>query len=521
MRPSGRGATGGPCPRRRCRRRTGVDGVQLAGRSPRRSTERSEVKGFLSEIRTRPSGRCVIRSCATAGRRTYLQSASRPWVSMAPARVAACNVNRSGRSPACWTESVEVHGAQRSAAVLAGAQRLVVVQGARHQSRQRRVLAPPLGSSGRRLAGDRRRRQRRQPFGVGRLVKELALERGKQTPAAQVLDDARHGTLEHFAHVLRRQVWQRGKPNGRCVQLTVDSVEQEHVKVRIEFQIRARPLHDDHGTALAVGRALRGHARAVEPQHRTHEDPRHRPEQLAVVGESLPPRERHREHPLAKRRGRQDALHQIRRRRGHPPAQARRAKSPTFARKGHQTALAAALALEAAKASTEQAAVQVTLQLLADEAGQRDRDRPLVDRPVERLEVVTHHRVQRRRLGAMAFVDERRACGCRGAPREHRPPCATSAPAPRPCDPATLRRSQSGPARSPGVPGHPRPAQVGLTLLRAAKGEASRPPVGRANRRLRSISPPAPAADAKKPRVAEEFGYWGVVQTYPAMISKW
>ena len=178
MRPSGRGATGGPCPRRRCRRRTGVDGVQLAGRSPRRSTERSEVKGFLSEIRTRPSGRCVIRSCATAGRRTYLQSASRPWVSMAPARVAACNVNRSGRSPACWTESVEVHGAQRSAAVLAGAQRLVVVQGARHQSRQRRVLAPPLGSSGRRLAGDRRRRQRRQPFGVGRLVKELALERG-------------------------------------------------------------------------------------------------------------------------------------------------------------------------------------------------------------------------------------------------------------------------------------------------------------------------------------------------------
>ena len=182
------------------------------------------MKGFLSEIRTRPSGRCVIRSCATAGRRTYLQSASRPWVSMAPARVAACNVNRSGRSPACWTESVEVHGAQRSAAVLAGAQRLVVVQGARHQSRQRRVLAPPLGSSGRRLAGDRRRRQRRQPFGVGRLVKELALERGKQTPAAQVLDDARHGTLEHFAHVLRRQVWQRtvlvvsctATPRDRC-----------------------------------------------------------------------------------------------------------------------------------------------------------------------------------------------------------------------------------------------------------------------------------------------------------------
>jgi len=148
-------------------------------------------------------------------------------------------------------------------------------------------------------------------------------------------------------------------------------------------------------------------------------------------------------------------LHQIRRRRGHPPAQARRAKSPTFARKGHQTALAAALALEAAKASTEQAAVQVTLQLLADEAGQRDRDRPLVDRPVERLEVVTHDRVQRRRLGAMAFVDERCVHACGATPREHRPPCATSTPAPRPCDPATLRRSQSGQARSRAVLGHP------------------------------------------------------------------
>jgi hypothetical protein len=42
-------------------------------------------------MRTRPSGPWVTRSCATAGRRTYLRSASRPCSSRPPARVAACN----------------------------------------------------------------------------------------------------------------------------------------------------------------------------------------------------------------------------------------------------------------------------------------------------------------------------------------------------------------------------------------------------------------------------------------------
>ena len=54
-------------------------------------------------MRTRPSGPRVTRSCATAGRRMYLRSASRPCSSRPPARVAACNVNpssatHSGRS---------------------------------------------------------------------------------------------------------------------------------------------------------------------------------------------------------------------------------------------------------------------------------------------------------------------------------------------------------------------------------------------------------------------------------------
>jgi hypothetical protein len=41
------------------------------------------------------------------------------------------------------------------------------------------------------------------------------------------------------------------------------------------------------------------------------------------------------------------------------------------------------------EAPAEQSAVEVAVELLAHEGGQRDREGPVVDRPVEGLEVVT------------------------------------------------------------------------------------------------------------------------------------
>ncbi len=104
-------------------------------------------KGFFRTMRTSPSGPCVMRSWATAGRST----------------------NRSGRSPACWTESVKDHGAKRSAlanrlapgrvegpgtrrgmqreAIEARAERLVEGERLGDQRRRHRpALAPPLRS---------------------------------------------------------------------------------------------------------------------------------------------------------------------------------------------------------------------------------------------------------------------------------------------------------------------------------------------------------------------------------------
>jgi hypothetical protein len=193
------------------------------------------------------------------------------------------------------------------------------------------------------------------------------------------------------------------------------------VKVGVQLQVGAHPLHDDHGAALAVARPLLRQPRLVEPEHGAHRDPRHRSEQLPVVGKALPPRERHGEHPLPQGARGQHAVHEVRGRGRHASTHARRAESPTLTGKAHEPVLVATGAFEVRKTSTEQPAIQVTRELLADEPGKRDRDRAVIDGPVERLEVVAHDRVQRRGLGSSALVDE----GCPGAggggPGDHSP----------------------------------------------------------------------------------------------------
>jgi hypothetical protein len=61
------------------------------------------------------------------------------------------------------------------------------------------------------------------------------------------------------------------------------------------------------------------------------------------------------------------------------------------------------------EAAAEQSAVEVPVELFAHEARQRDRERAVVHRSVERLEVVADDLVERRSLGSAAFVGEARA----------------------------------------------------------------------------------------------------------------
>jgi hypothetical protein len=53
----------------------------------------------------------------------------------------------------------------------------------------------------------------------------------------------------------------------------------------------------------------------------------------------------------------------------------------------------------------EEPAIEVALQLLAGVFGDAHRDRTIADRPVQRLEVILHDLVRRRRLGPTTLID--------------------------------------------------------------------------------------------------------------------
>jgi hypothetical protein len=74
---------------------------------------------------------------------------------------------------------------------------------------------------------------------------------------------------------------------------------------------------------------------------------------------------------------------------------------------GHQLALGAPLAFQPGKTAAEEPTVEVCLQFLAGVLGDAHRERPVIDRAVQRREVVAHNLVERRRLRAMALVDVR------------------------------------------------------------------------------------------------------------------
>ena len=175
-------------------------------------------------------------------------------------------------------------------------------------------------------------------------------------------EGARHASdrpFEHLADLAGLQVTEL-LPRERGVLLVVRAVEEDHVKVWIEPQVRGRSLHDGDRAGLGAGRCASG----VEGVHGLDEDARQGAEQRAVVREPAPPRKGKRQHPLAERRLRKHALDQVGRRRAHAPAEARGAESAALAGEGDEAALVAGAAAEAREAAAEQAAIEVRLELL-------------------------------------------------------------------------------------------------------------------------------------------------------------
>lgn len=88
----------------------------------------------------------------------------------------------------------------------------------------------------------------------------------------------------------------------------------------------------------------------------------------------------------------------------HSATHARRAEASALARERHEATFVARPAAKPCETSAEQPAVQVRLELLLRVFGQLDVERAVVDSGVECLEVVAHHFVEGRALGAVTFI---------------------------------------------------------------------------------------------------------------------
>jgi len=184
----------------------------------------------------------------------------------------------------------------------------------------------------------------------------------------------------------------------------VDAVEYHRVQVRVEPQVGVGALHDGDGATAASAAAELAHAPAVEAEHRVHEDAADGAEQLPIVAEPSAQLEWHGQHELSQGHGRQHVVDEVRCGLRHPPPEARRTEAASFARKRQQTPFVAVFALEDGKATTQQAAVEVALELATDEVRQRGVNVPVFHGGVEGLQVLTHQLVQRAQLRAPAFV---------------------------------------------------------------------------------------------------------------------
>src|SRR6059036_2601400 len=89
--------------------------------------------------------------------------------------------------------------------------------------------------------------------------------------------------------------------------------------------------------------------------------------EIAIVGAGVAKRVWEREHPLADRHGRENAVGEERRGVGHAAPATRGAEAAAFARERHEAIVAAVVATQAQEAVGEDAAAQEGAELLLDE----------------------------------------------------------------------------------------------------------------------------------------------------------
>ena len=148
------------------------------------------------------------------------------------------------------------------------------------------------------------------------------------------------------------------------------AVQYQRVKVHVQIERRAESLRHGDGARTTVGDALAPGAAAKPAQHSADIHGANVAAQVTIEGRQEAHREWERQHPLTdRRRGRQDAVDEMRGGVGHATTATRRTDTAPLARKGDQGVLAALAAAYAKEAAGENAAVQKSAQLGLDELG--------------------------------------------------------------------------------------------------------------------------------------------------------
>ena len=168
----------------------------------------------------------------------------------------------------------------------------------------------------------------------------------------------------------------------------------------------------NEGDRPAVGGTGSGFQRAASTPERgedgAHEQAQDLGRQLSVVGQAVAQSEGQRKDPLAYGNSRQHPVHEVRRRVGHMPTAARRAKTAPFTRERHHPIQATAVAVNAQESVRKNSAVQEGAQLTLDEAWKDSFPDAGICQPG--LEVMLDHAVESRCLGAARGVFGGRSC---------------------------------------------------------------------------------------------------------------
>jgi hypothetical protein len=207
----------------------------------------------------------------------------------------------------------------------------------------------------------------------------------------------------HARDIFRFERGQREEGAGVMGGARVDTIEHQAMEMWREIQRRPESLNERNRRTVSCAYAMvTARAATLVREQGAKKRAQHLAREPRVPGTAIPERVRPRQHPVADRDFRHDAVYETGGGIGHSPSTTRGAEPSAFARKGDQAVVAAAIAVYPDETSGEHAAVEVATQLSLHES--RDRCTLLTRMGEEGLELLADHFVEQCLLRLVALV---------------------------------------------------------------------------------------------------------------------